>query len=802
MSITATWVVLAVIILRLLLRKTPTWINLVLWSAVAIRLIIPFSFESALSLIPNAQTVSSQIMLDKTPQIDSGFEVINNVINPIIQETVVTVPPGKGINAFKLFVLVFSKAWVVGIVAMLLYLAFSYFRLYRKVKVSLTLKDNVYLCDEITTPFILGVFKPKIFLPSNIKEEQINFVIEHENAHIKRKDHLIKLFSFLLLSVYWFNPIIWIAYILLCSDIEKACDEKVIGKLDIDGIKGYSNALLSCSTQRRLIMACPLAFGEIGVKERIKCVLNYKKPTFWVIVIAVILSVVTAVCFLTNPISKKGLEKDTYWWCNNYNASFYVDADSNISGILNTEKEEINFDVKVDSNNARFINTLTNEVIITAEIENRNGELTFKVKEDMIDLNTSELVFTNSVVSVRVDTNSDLILFFGNEAQIFKDFIDNAKFIQGPSDCLTDFTITYSDKEKTYTMLYHSDCGTFYIKETDQSFTLSEEEKTKINAELFKYSRYFSSQEEISSIESVISNAIISNNQSDKPTGLMCVESHIVLRQVSATPLMNSTFEVQKFYLLVLYQEFNVSSGDPVEVKRDFSPVILTLSFSKDGEYSLEEYLVLNSNDEIQQMFPDENSIYDAINKTEFLGQLEERNTQKVKERMDIVLHQNGHYLYEYDASVSFANYTSAQQLYIGCLNRNKMYINIIKHLPIFKFETKAQLDNFKSSFKDDLTFNHGYNEVPSFNEVSKKYDEDYFKEKTLFLVYVGAGSGSFRYGVNSVYNDGENFCIHIETTNNPEFCTDDMAGWFVTVGVDKNAVSNCVNFDADLDNF
>lgn len=300
MSITASWLVLAVVVLRLLLRKAPKAISCALWVLVALRLLLPFSFESVLSLVPSAETIPSDFTTAEKPEIDSGFYGVNNVINPIITETLAnqgdTVePPAKALTEDLAIV------WAIGVVIMLAYMLASYLRVKAKVREGVALKDNVMMCDQVSSPFILGVIRPRIYLPSDISASDSEYVIAHERAHLARLDHLWKPLGFLLLSVHWFNPILWLAYVLLCRDIELACDERVIRKMGKEIKKPYSDALVNCSMPRRMIAACPLAFGEVGVKGRIKAVLNYKKPAFWVIIVAVVAVSVTAVCFLTDP---------------------------------------------------------------------------------------------------------------------------------------------------------------------------------------------------------------------------------------------------------------------------------------------------------------------------------------------------------------------------------------------------------------------------------------------------------------------------------------------------------------------
>lgn len=302
MSISASWIVLAVLLLRLILKKAPKWITVLLWGIVAVRLICPFSVESVLSLIPNAETVSPGIMMDITPEIDTGVPVINNTLNPIITGSF-TPDPFASANPLQILIPILAIIWIAGMLVLLAYTVLSRWRLQRKIGTAVLLRDNIFQSENIATPFVLGIIKPKIYLPYHISDRDAAHVIAHEQAHISRKDHWWKPFGFLLLTLHWFNPLMWLGYVLLCRDIELACDEKVISKLDRDEKADYSQALLACSVGRRMISACPLAFGEVGVKSRVKSVLNYKKPALWIAAVAVALCVVLAACTLTDPIT-------------------------------------------------------------------------------------------------------------------------------------------------------------------------------------------------------------------------------------------------------------------------------------------------------------------------------------------------------------------------------------------------------------------------------------------------------------------------------------------------------------------
>lgn len=297
-SITATWVVLAVLVLRLCLKKAPKWISCALWGAVGLRLVLPFSVESSWSLIPSAEVLPQNITTG-TAAIHSGIAAVDKVVNPTI------VQPTQSPDLWQSILGVMAIVWLVGLGVMALYGFLSSVRLHWSVRPSVRYRGNICFCDNVDSPFILGVFVPRVYLPSGLNEGQMEAVIAHENAHLKRRDHWWKPLGYLLLTVYWFNPAMWVAYILLCRDIEFACDEKVIKTMDAGAKKAYSQALVECSCNRRSVLLCPLAFGEVGVKDRIKAVLHHKKPAVWIIGGAVVAVAVFILCFLTDPMPCK-----------------------------------------------------------------------------------------------------------------------------------------------------------------------------------------------------------------------------------------------------------------------------------------------------------------------------------------------------------------------------------------------------------------------------------------------------------------------------------------------------------------
>lgn len=300
MSMTASLLIIAVLLIRLVLKKAPRWISGLLWGIVAVRLICPFSIESIFSLIPSAEPIPQEITVMEEPQVTTGIQIVNSVVNPIL-EGHFSPDSTAVVNPMQSFMTISSAVWMVGIFGLLVYAAISYLLLCQRVKGSIPWEKRVRLCDYIETPFILGVIRPRIYLPSGLTKEQYAHVIAHEEAHLSRGDHIWKPLGFLILAVHWFNPFVWVAYILLCKDIEIACDEKVIRAMEEDSAATYAQTLLDCSRERRFVLMCPIAFGEVSVKERIKHVLNFRKPTIWVIIAAMIACIVVAICFLTNP---------------------------------------------------------------------------------------------------------------------------------------------------------------------------------------------------------------------------------------------------------------------------------------------------------------------------------------------------------------------------------------------------------------------------------------------------------------------------------------------------------------------
>lgn len=342
LSISASWLILAVLVLRVVLKKAPKWVMPLLWGVVALRLVCLFSIESALSLIPSAETIPSEIVTETREPVLYEQATLDIVTNPTLPSAA-EVPVGVSRQQAQVDFNIYSILWLAGMAALLVHALVSAGKLKRKLATAILLRDNIYESEFVDSPFVFGVVKPNIYLPMHMDEGTAAYVIAHEHAHLARRDHWWKVLGYLVLALHWFNPLVWVAYILFCRDIELACDEKVVRGLDGAARADYSQALLSCAAPKRAVAACPLAFGEGNIKTRVKSALHYKKPAFWVAAAAVLAVVIVAVCFLTNPRSERG----SLVWAQKLNAAdvasieLYVPAEGEARQYKKLDTEEM-----------------------------------------------------------------------------------------------------------------------------------------------------------------------------------------------------------------------------------------------------------------------------------------------------------------------------------------------------------------------------------------------------------------------------------------------------------------------------
>ena len=714
MSMTASWLILAVVLTRLILKKAPKWIPCLLWGLVAIRLICPFSFESVLSLIPSSETIPANIALQPEPAINSGITIVNEAVNPVVAESF-TPAPTDSANPLQIVIPVAAIIWIAGIVIMLGYALISYLKLKKSLSVCVPAGERILACDEVKAPFILGVFRPVIYVPSSMSGKTLAHVIRHEKAHLQRHDHWWKPLGFLLLSVYWFNPLCWIAYILLCRDIEMACDEKVIRDMDKDDMAAYSQALLDCSFPRKRIAACPLAFGEVGVKERVKGVLNYKKPAFWILVVAVAACVVTGVCFLTNP---AGTEL-TKWGTD--------EADMNKALI------------DVQSFSVQYLN---NEVACNDSDMNRFIATMSKIKVDRRPVSKSRDEGRSKVFTITI--NEQLKLNFNERFDEI--WVDNGV---KPS-----YTYRITNPSVAEELLL------------DFNFTA----KTgvgEINMESLraKYPEYF----DLSTFKG-LELYVWQMAPDSYSCGLMpgtnrnkTLEELINLKGASIAEMraILSTYDIDEKDVIIIPWQNPVSSyiAEYWISQKDEDPAVV--------EKRKQAYI-----DGIRQMLfgAAQSGSYDLPNP-----------------------------IVEIKTAVAYANWTEDSRVFADCSNAGMMTISSVPHLPVYKLDTLKDLEQFKEKFRDILTLDHGYDEVPSFNDITALYDDSYFADHTLILAYVTAPSGSFRYAIQDISYGGSAFCLDVVQTNDPETYTDDMAGWFVIAEVLDSDIADYILFDAQL---
>ncbi len=562
MSIAASWLVLAVLLLRLVLKKAPKWVRVLLWGFVAVRLICPFSFESMLSLIPSAETVSPEIMMDWTPEISTGINSLDTVVNPIITETFAP-DPISSMNPLQLWIPLAAIVWLVGIAAMLIYTTISYILLRRKVATAVLLKNNIYQSENVDSPFVLGIVRPKIYLPFQMDGQNLAYVIAHEESHIRRKDHWWKPLGFLLLTLHWFNPLLWLGYIFLCRDIELACDEKVIKEMDRETKANYTAALVACSVSRRSIAACPLAFGEIGVKERVKSVMHYKKPAFWIVIAAIVTCVVVAVCFLTDPLS----DSDTP---ENYYAAFSPDPSDIDAEIVNTFSTDLKtyYELsdgtwRADGINYRY------RLEISGRMHNAAVDSTF--------------VYLSNIESISFDQAWLAAGLSSNTADYFN--VEEAVLVDWISSEDTASTSPVGG-EDGYANGSISGDNTFIIA-TD-------------------------------TLEKAVAIAILDQNSTDRfqeiRTGLISAEAHqlLGLASKSGTPLAGQTNHVTEItvYVQYVYHRYSLIDGELNSIAAIATPAVITFRGDSATGYKLQEFREPNGGntyaDEVRSLFPED----------------------------------------------------------------------------------------------------------------------------------------------------------------------------------------------------
>ena len=582
MSISASWLVLAVLLLRLALKNAPKWVRVLLWGLVAVRLVFPFSIESALSLIPSAQTVRPEIMMDWTPTISTGIRSLDNVVNPIITQTFAPDPLSSA-NPLQILIPVASIVWLTGIAIMLTYTAISYILLRRKVATAILLQNRIYQSENVPSPFVLGILKPKIYLPFQLGGQSLEHVIAHEMSHIRRKDHWWKPIGFLLLALHWFNPLMWVGYILLCRDIELACDEKVIKELDNENRASYTEALVTCSIHRRSIAACPLAFGEVGVKERVKSVMNYKKPAFWIVVVAIVSCIVVAVCFLTNP--KTSASNDPL---------LPPDIqDPNTSQFVATVLEVHDTYLMVAPEGGSPLSYADQVEVSLGGLEIppalQVGETVLVVYDGYVQEIYPPRISTAYRVERLYLDSGPVETIYGNVKTYFRN--TNGNWQVDGRNYKYRLVITGRTPNATVdtTFVYLSNLETITFEQAYLAAGASSNSEDYFSAEeavLVEWVDVTSGGKMDDRLDAAIRNSILTQHADAVPDGYLVTESHILLKTVPTrleiSPPKYDSITVQVYYL---HLPFDVSGDAPIELARTYKEALIIFKINENGEY-------------------------------------------------------------------------------------------------------------------------------------------------------------------------------------------------------------------------
>lgn len=850
-SITASYIIIAVILFRIVFKKIPRKFICILWGIAGLRLIMPFKFESIFSLIPSTETIPQNIVLSEKPAITSGIPAINSIVNPVVEE--VFMPEiGASVNPLQIVSEIGAIIWLIGIFAIILYGVFSYLRLKKTVSTAVLLKENVWQSENVSSPFILGFIKPKIYVPFSLGGETAEYVVAHENAHIRRKDHWIKPIGFLLLAVYWFNPLVWVAYILLCRDIEAACDEKVIASMDGKSRQEYASALLDCAVNRRKIEVCPLAFGEVGVKERIRGVMNYKKPAFWIIILAIVACVVAAVCFLTSPAKHKPdnnmgmgyllkVEVEHYKGTTQlpyktdkfaiepklgktlilsgftelevtetdlqtgrlileFNDKVYLGDNQTDTVVIELDKKETVW--LADRQTAvvlSFEKTQTLEEAISKAILERNKDSymkgTFACESHQMLQSSSEENYSEKTDVLSYTTT----IYLMAEYSEYVCFGGKPERVSGGSGPVA-LTFDYDFNEGQYKLVeyWEADMGASYASSVEDKFpwqaanrVLNEVNIEDLGKNCDKQAQVYFSQAtekafaycDIPTV-SVIFKGLVTDGH------MPCIEYEIFNygdKEISYDVGYNLyKYENGSWISLgpIFFNLWDVTDINGIRIKPEESKIVKygidKLHISQDGHYRFETKIKSHTaSPAVEGAITIDFSIGDTRIHTETLP--EELTTKSVSIR-DLNCVSRYCYVNYAENGASVLSENSEVPVYSDNDSSELLYA---------LFETKSGFESFCNKTSDVFSYNQSYDEVPSFNDLKSMYDENFFKNNHLIIVYLPEGSGSVRHKTESVsVVDGRKLHIAIGRVS-PQIGTMDMAGWFALIEIPRNELKN-----------
>lgn len=854
-SITASYIILAIILIRFFFPKIPRKFICILWAIAGIRLVLPFSIESIFSLIPSAETVPPDIVLSHSPAIHSGIPMVNSVVNPIISDTLAP-ESGASANPLQILTGIAWNIWIIGIAVLLIYGAVSYLRVRKTVSDAVLLSGNIWQSERVVSPFILGIIKPKIYIPYGMDGEIRSHVIAHENAHLKRRDHWIKPLGFLLLAVYWFNPLVWIAYILLCKDIERACDEKVISQMNDENRKEYATALLECAVNRRRIAACPLAFGETGLKERVKGVMNYKKPAFWVIVLAVIACIVAAVCFLTNP------EIPDEYTELGYRLNVTVETYTATTQLPDkTEKKSY----KVGEGTKGELSNGTKFEIIETNLQ--TGELTIKFSGEpiyglvgstvgngeqecgqiIINENTPHTLSADSggiyrritfefvktedletVISRAImEKNKGNYMMgtfacedheiFATESSDVGDYenvtaymwVNYSEFIKygeslveiGGSACPA--ALTFECIDGTYSLIeyWEAEDGSRWEKSIREKFPENvAEEAISYNPNrkgMEKKAEAFYCDEKFFHVATDLDGVDVNVVNYNISSGEKGADSkYIRIEWCNGLEDETVTYGNPFFILRFNPDSLGFEEYEPSAEAAFTTPAcLLKPGETKEHGYNLDRY------DFSQPGYY--RFITDFYTNAKVGGGtvIIDFTVGSIKLDADEEHTTQSVYIFpDYKSLFSRVGSTNEGYDIINKYAEKSIYTQYSSQtpFPVIRFDSKDELDGFIKEGRKAFYLDSDSDQDYSFLKNTKEYTEEFFENKSVILISVNEPSGSIRHEVDSVTKrNGVAYVIMDRIV--PEVCTDDMANWFITVAVDKEFLSDCNNIVASI---
>ncbi len=585
MSLTASYLIVFIMFLRLPLKRAPKVISYLLWGFVAFRLICPFAFESTFSFMPaNITSVSHDFVSQQNLQINNG-----SIGNPAVTRIFFSSSVDASVNSVPLYIQIGSYIWILGIIAMVIYSIVSFLTIKRHLQSAEYIECNIYETTNLRTPFVLGVFRPRIYIPAGLMKEEKRYIICHEETHIHRFDHIIKPFAFLVLSIHWFNPLVWIAFVLMSNDMELSCDEKVIKVMGEDIKKAYSASLLSFALGKRILNGSPLAFGEGHIKARIKNILDYKTPALWVIV-------VTIVCFVVLGI-----------------------------GLLSDPKQEVSvLDEQIIPEELQFVRT--DSITPTGSQKNEIGGGTQGLSSTEDSTSHEIIHFLNEEIRVIVSLS-------GDDAQLAEDVIMNYMIksaawpgidLQTLDECYL-LRVTYSDGTITdyYAYLLNGNAvmqmgmnGRYSRIDNDlyENLVKLVQNSTETDESLVRPINITENAER-SNLDVYITNAVYTANTMHYNNGDLASEAHTVLKIVENDNMVT-------VYVMVLYLEFKYSDNGFSESGGSHMPVAITFEKNDFGGYTLREYWMPQDGSQytssIKQKFPSD--IYnDALDTQKYI---------------------------------------------------------------------------------------------------------------------------------------------------------------------------------------